>query len=78
MTARAGVVYDPPAMRTWVLLVLTGAALGASSPPVARALVGMCESYRPSARHGRPPDTGSEHVGLRCVKGGPRMAVAAK
>lgn len=27
-----------------------------------------CESYRPSARRGTPPDTGSEHVGFRCVK----------
>ena len=29
-----------------------------------------CESYRPSARRGTPPDTGSEHVGFRCVKPG--------
>jgi len=27
-----------------------------------------CESYRPSARRGTPPDTGSTHVGFRCVK----------
>lgn len=27
-----------------------------------------CESYRPSARRGTPPDTGSEHVGFRLVK----------
>lgn len=27
-----------------------------------------CESYRPSARRGTPPDTGSGHVGFRCVK----------
>ncbi|MBN8550821.1 MAG: formylglycine-generating enzyme family protein [Deltaproteobacteria bacterium] len=27
-----------------------------------------CESYRPSARRGTPPDTGSEHVGFRCAK----------
>jgi formylglycine-generating enzyme required for sulfatase activity len=27
-----------------------------------------CESYRPSARRGTPFDTGSEHVGFRCVK----------
>lgn len=26
-----------------------------------------CESYRPSARRGTPPDTGSSHVGFRCV-----------
>jgi len=26
-----------------------------------------CESYRPSARRGTPRDTGSEHVGFRCV-----------
>ena len=26
-----------------------------------------CESYRPSARRGTPPDTASEHVGFRCV-----------
>jgi formylglycine-generating enzyme len=30
--------------------------------------VSYCESYRPSARRGRPPDTGSSHVGFRCVK----------
>jgi formylglycine-generating enzyme len=26
-----------------------------------------CESYRPSARRGTPRDTGSEHVGFRCI-----------
>jgi sulfatase modifying factor 1 len=26
-----------------------------------------CESYRPTARRGIPPDTGSAHVGFRCV-----------
>lgn len=26
-----------------------------------------CESYRPSARRGTPADTGSSHVGFRCV-----------
>ena len=30
--------------------------------------VSYCESYRPSARRGTPIDTGSEHVGFRCVK----------
>jgi sulfatase modifying factor 1 len=30
--------------------------------------VDYCESYRPTARRGTPPDTGSEHVGFRCVK----------
>jgi len=30
--------------------------------------VSYCESYRPSARRGTPPDTGSEHTGFRCVK----------
>jgi formylglycine-generating enzyme required for sulfatase activity len=34
--------------------------------------VSYCESYRPSARRGRTPDTGSSHVGFRCVKSGPR------
>ncbi len=29
-----------------------------------------CESYRPSARRGTPPDTASEHVGFRCVEDG--------
>lgn len=32
-----------------------------------------CESYRPSARRGTPPDTGSEHVGFRCVVSGGGM-----
>lgn len=27
-----------------------------------------CESYRPSARRGTPPDTGSSHVGFRLVR----------
>jgi formylglycine-generating enzyme required for sulfatase activity len=27
-----------------------------------------CESYRPSARRGTPPDTGSGHVGFRCAQ----------
>src|SRR5262249_52481414 len=27
-----------------------------------------CESYRPSARRGTPPDTGSSHVGFRIVR----------
>jgi len=27
-----------------------------------------CESYRPSARRGAPPDTGSSHVGFRLVR----------
>lgn len=27
-----------------------------------------CESYRPSARRGVPPDTGLQHLGFRCVK----------
>jgi sulfatase modifying factor 1 len=26
-----------------------------------------CESYRPTARRGTPPDTGTEHIGFRCV-----------
>lgn len=29
--------------------------------------VSYCESYRPTARRGTPPDTGSSHVGFRCV-----------
>lgn len=27
-----------------------------------------CESYRPSARRGTPPDTGTQHIGFRCVR----------
>lgn len=27
-----------------------------------------CSRYRPSARHGTPPDTGMSHIGFRCVK----------
>jgi len=27
-----------------------------------------CESYRPSARRGTPPDTGMEHIGFRCAR----------
>lgn len=28
-----------------------------------------CESYRPSARRGTPPDTGMSHIGFRCARG---------
>jgi formylglycine-generating enzyme len=31
-----------------------------------------CESYRATARRGMPPDTGTEHIGFRCVKDGPK------
>lgn len=30
-----------------------------------------CESYRPAARRGTPPDTGSSHVGFRCATDAP-------
>lgn len=30
-----------------------------------------CESYRPTARRGVPPDTGTEHIGFRCVSDAP-------
>jgi formylglycine-generating enzyme required for sulfatase activity len=29
--------------------------------------VSYCESYRPTARRGTPPDTGTGHTGFRCV-----------
>ncbi|MBK1880919.1 formylglycine-generating enzyme family protein [Luteolibacter pohnpeiensis] len=29
--------------------------------------VDYCESYRPSARRGTPPDTGTSHIGFRCA-----------
>lgn len=29
--------------------------------------VNYCESYRPTARRGTPPDTGTGHIGFRCV-----------
>jgi len=32
--------------------------------------ISYCESYRPSARRGTPPDTGMSHIGLRCAKSG--------
>ena len=38
--------------------------------------VSYCESYRPSARRGTPPDTGSEHTGFRCVKPGAKREAA--
>jgi formylglycine-generating enzyme required for sulfatase activity len=31
--------------------------------------ISYCESYRPSARRGTPPDTGMSHIGFRGVKG---------
>src|SRR5690606_14199025 len=27
-----------------------------------------CESYRPTARRGTPPDTSTSHIGFRCVR----------
>lgn len=30
--------------------------------------IDYCESYRPSARRGTPPDTGMSHIGFRCAK----------
>ncbi len=30
--------------------------------------ISYCESYRPAARRGTPPDTGMSHIGFRCVK----------
>ncbi len=30
--------------------------------------VSYCESYRPAARRGTPPDTGMSHIGFRCAK----------
>jgi sulfatase modifying factor 1 len=30
--------------------------------------VTYCESYRPAARRGTPPDTGMSHIGFRCAK----------
>ncbi|HQY88331.1 MAG TPA: formylglycine-generating enzyme family protein [Tepidisphaeraceae bacterium] len=37
-----------------------------------------CESYRPTARRGTPADTGSEHVGFRCVMDVPSTDVQTK
>ncbi|MFT3685306.1 MAG: formylglycine-generating enzyme family protein [Phycisphaerales bacterium] len=44
-----------------------------------------CESYRPTARRGTPPDTGTGHIGFRCVmtsemweKAKPRAAEPAR
>lgn len=33
-----------------------------------------CESYRPSARRGVPPDTSTAHIGFRCVKSATAVA----
>ncbi len=35
-----------------------------------------CESYRPSARRGTPPDTGMSHIGFRCAKSAEPTATA--
>ncbi|HEY7289142.1 MAG TPA: formylglycine-generating enzyme family protein [Vicinamibacterales bacterium] len=37
-----------------------------------------CESYRPSARRGTPPDTGTSHIGFRLVKDAGAIANAAE
>jgi len=35
--------------------------------------VNYCESYRPAARRGTPPDTGMSHIGFRCALSAPRQ-----
>lgn len=40
--------------------------------------ISYCESYRPTARRGVPPDTGSAHTGFRCVMDAPPPANAPK
>ncbi|HVZ93805.1 MAG TPA: formylglycine-generating enzyme family protein [Phycisphaerales bacterium] len=37
-----------------------------------------CESYRPIARRGTPPDTGSSHVGFRCAMNATRQTAAER
>jgi formylglycine-generating enzyme required for sulfatase activity len=37
-----------------------------------------CDSYRPSARRGTPPDTGSSHTGFRCVISGDNSQVNSR
>jgi len=37
-----------------------------------------CESYRPSAHRGTPPDTGSSNTGFRCVISGETRRLAAR
>jgi formylglycine-generating enzyme len=39
-----------------------------------------CESYRPSARRGTPPDTGMSHIGFRCAlsQGQPKQNTTGK
>ncbi len=37
-----------------------------------------CESYRPTARRGTPPDTGTEHIGFRCVEDASSTQAAAR
>lgn len=36
-----------------------------------------CESYRPSARRGTPPDTGMSHIGFRCARTAPAPGTLA-
>jgi len=40
--------------------------------------VSYCESYRPTARRGTPPDTGLGHIGFRCVLTPPQRQDASK
>jgi formylglycine-generating enzyme len=40
--------------------------------------VDYCESYRPSARRGTPPDTGMSHIGFRCALSGAQQQQTTK
>jgi formylglycine-generating enzyme len=53
--------FDPNEPRTPKRVVKGGSFLCSPS---------YCESYRPSARRGTPPDTGTSHTGFRCARDG--------
>jgi sulfatase modifying factor 1 len=60
----------------WTADTYRAAMAGPESPVPLRVIKGgsflchesYCESFRPSARRGAPPDTGSSHVGFRLVR----------
>ncbi|HMP78930.1 MAG TPA: formylglycine-generating enzyme family protein, partial [Pirellulaceae bacterium] len=67
-------VHPPPgAGRVWI----PGDPSPPTAPGVERRLIkggsflchpDYCESYRPAARRGMPPDTGTSHIGFRCAQ----------
>ena len=65
--ARQGLVHNPSGPDTAADVVNRGAPSRVMKGGSYLCHVDYCESYRPSARRGTPPDTGLQHTGFRCI-----------